>query len=267
MADDLFDLNGAVALVTGGNSGIGRGIALAYARAGASVSILGRNAEKNASVVKELRDLGCNSMALEVDVSDRSQLQSVVETVEAELGPLTILVNNAGTANRNGLLTLDLDDWDRVMETNLTSAVVLSKFAARSMVQRRAGKIINIASSSIFFGWSRSPAYAVSKAALVHLTKCVAVELAPFNVQVNAIAPGWVETDMIRHLKDTPFHDATLRVTPAGRWAQPEEMAGAAIYLASAASNFVTGTTLVVDGATTIAYGAATPERELPQFE
>jgi NAD(P)-dependent dehydrogenase (short-subunit alcohol dehydrogenase family) len=268
MAASPVDLSGTVALITGGNSGIGRAIALAFANAGAAVAIVGRNAEKNATVVGELTTAGATALALEVDVSDRSTLRPLVEAMERDLGPIGLLVNNAGTSNRGGILTTEEADWDRVMDTNLTAAFLLSKYAGRSMASRRSGKIINVTSASATYGWPLAPVYAVSKAALIHLTKCLAVELGPFNVQVNAIAPGWVETEMTQRLRDNEaFFNTSVALTPAGRWAQPEDVAAAALYLASPAADFVTGTTLVVDGGTTATYGGMLPQKELPDFD
>jgi len=255
MPNELFDLNGRVALVTGGNRGIGRAIALAFAHAGASVAILGRDGDKNQNVLAELQAAGRPCVALQVNIAHRGELEPAVRQVESELGPLSVLVNNAGIANPGGLL-LDEgpDDWDNVMETNLTAQYLLSKQVARSMVRRRAGKIINIASLAAAFGNAIVPAYTVSKAALVNLTKCMAVELAPYNIQVNAIAPGYIETDMTRPLKTTPLYELFMNRTLAKRPGQPEEIAGAAIFLASRASDFVTGQTIFVDGGFSVSY-------------
>ena len=266
MTNALFDLTGNVALVTGGNSGIGRAIALTYARGGAAVAIAGRNSDKNAAVLAELRDAGHPAMALELDVSDRQQIKPAVELIERELGAVSILVNNAGSGTLGGVLTLELDEWDRVMETNLTGPFILSKYAAQSMVRSGRGKIINIASASAFYGYARLTAYAVSKAALLHLTKCMAVELGPFNVQANAIIPGWIDTDMARRMKESPVYPETVALTPAGRWGVPQEIANAALFLASSASDYVNGATLTVDGGMTQTYGAARPVFDLPDF-
>jgi 2-dehydro-3-deoxy-D-gluconate 5-dehydrogenase len=213
MADELVDLAGAVALVTGGNSGIGRAIALRYAGAGASVAIVGRNPEKNAAVVAELQALGHGAIAIELDVLDREGIQPAVHRVERELGAVSVLVNNAGSGSIGGVLDLELSDWDRVLETNLTAPFAFSKYVAPSMTQQRRGKIINISSASAFFGYVRLTGYAVSKAALIHLTKCMAVELAPFNVQVNAIVPGWTETEMAQNMKQSPMYAKTVELT------------------------------------------------------
>lgn len=187
---NLFDLSGRVAVVTGGNGGIGRGIALGLAQAGAAIAIVARNEEKNRRVIDQLEKLGVPALAVKTDLADRKQLQPALDEVEKKLGPINILVNNAGIATMGGVLDLDPADWDRVFETNLNACFLLSKFAARSMIQQGRGKIINIASELSFFGSEHVPCYAASKGALVQLTKSLAIELAKHNIQVNAIAPG-----------------------------------------------------------------------------
>jgi 2-dehydro-3-deoxy-D-gluconate 5-dehydrogenase len=245
---NLFDLSGRVAVVTGGNGGIGRGIALGLAQAGAAIAVLARNEEKNQRVLDELQALGVPAFALSVDVAAREQLQPALEQVEEALGPISILVNNAAVALIRSTLDHTPGDWDQVMGTNLNACFLLSKLAAQSMVKQRRGKIINIASILALFGSGVVPSYSASKGALVQLTKSMAIELAPFNIQVNAIAPGYFETDMTAPVKTTPLYQEVIAPTPAGRWGSPDECAGAAVFLASQASDFVTGTTLVVDG-------------------
>jgi len=245
----LFDLSGRVAVVTGGNGGIGRGIALGLAEAGAAVAVFGRNQEKNQRVLSELKAIAVPSMAVMVDVTDRAGLEPALNRVERELGEVGILVNNAGIALLSGgVLNEKPEDWDRVIETQLNAVFLLSRLAARSMVKNKAGKIINIGSMYSFFGSGLVPSYSAAKGAIVQLTKSMAIELAPHNVQVNAIAPGWIETDMTVPVRTTPMNDEILARTPAGRWGQPEEVSGTAVYLASRASDFVTGTTIRVDG-------------------
>jgi 2-deoxy-D-gluconate 3-dehydrogenase len=261
-----MDLTGRVAMVTGGNSGIGRAIALTFARAGAAVAIAGRRSENNAAALDELQAIGNPAIAVELDVSQREQLKPAVERVEADLGPISALVNNAGSAAGGGVLTLPFEEWDRVLETNLTAAFGLSKYAGQSMVRQGRGKIINIASASAFYGYVRLTSYAVSKAALIHLTECMAVELGPFNVQANAIVPGWIDTPMATRMKESPMYAETLALTPAGRWGVPQDIANMALFLASSASDYVNGAILTVDGGTTQTYGAARPTAELPDF-
>ena len=245
----LFDLTGRVAVVTGGNGGIGRGIALGLAEAGAAVAIFGRNDEKNRRVLSELKAIGVPSLAVKVDVTNRGGLEPAFEKVERELGGVSILVNNAGNASLSGgVLQEKPEDWDNVIETHLNAAFLLSKLAAGSMLRRRAGKIINIASMYSFFGSGLIPSYSAAKGAMIQLTKSMAIELAPHNIQVNAIAPGWIETELTAPVRAMPMNDEILARTPAGRWGQPEELAGTAVYLASRASDFVTGTTVCVDG-------------------
>ena len=245
----VFDLTGQVAVVTGGNGGIGRGIALGLAEAGAAVAVFGRNEEKNQRVLSELKAIGVSSIALRVDVTERAALEPALNKVESELGGIGILVNNAGNASLSGgVLQEKPEDWDSVIETQLNGVFLLSKLAARSMLSRNFGKIINIASMYSFFGSGFAPSYSAAKGAIVQLTKSMAIELAPHNIQVNAIAPGWIETDLTASVRSMPLNDEILLRTPAGRWGQPEELAGTAVYLASRASDFVTGTTICVDG-------------------
>jgi 2-deoxy-D-gluconate 3-dehydrogenase len=244
----LFDLSGRVALVTGGNGGIGRSIALGFAEAGASVAILGRNTEKNKKVVAELGSRGARGIAIQADVADVAQIAPAVARVERELGPMGILVNNAGIGLIKPSLEVPLEEWNRVIEINLTACFLLSQAAGRSMAGRKKGKIINISSIYGLFGNAVAPSYSATKGALINLTKSMAIELAPVNVQVNAIVPGYFHTELTDAFRDKPFYDELIRRVPAGRWGEPDELAGAAIFLASQASDFVTGTSVVVDG-------------------
>ncbi|MEO6001822.1 MAG: glucose 1-dehydrogenase [Opitutus sp.] len=248
----LFDLTGEIAVVTGGNGGIGRGIALGLAQAGASVAIVGRNSQKNQSVLAELQSSGTHAIAVQLDLTDRAALQPAWERIQQELGPVSILVNNAGSAVLSGGVLFETPtDWDSVIATQLNSVFLLSKIAAASMVARKHGKIINLGSMYSYFGSGFAPSYSAAKGAIVQLTKSMAIELAPHNIQVNAIAPGWIETDMTAPVRTPEFkamHDEIMGRTPAGRWGQAEEIAGTAVYLASRASQFVTGETIRVDG-------------------
>src|ERR1022692_4700909 len=241
----LFDLTGRVAVVTGGNGGIGLGLA----HAGAAVAVLGRNDEKNQRVLSELKSIGVPSIAVKVDLTDRAALEPALNKVVTKLGGIDILVNNAGNVSLSGgILNEKPEDWDNVIETQLNAVFLLSKLAAPFMINRKGGKIINIGSMYSFFGSALIPSYSAAKGAIIQLTRSMAIELAPHNIQVNAIAPGWIETDMTAPVRTMPLNDEILARTPAGRWGQPEELAGTAVYLASRASDFVTGTTIRVDG-------------------
>ncbi|MGA2409467.1 MAG: glucose 1-dehydrogenase [Candidatus Binataceae bacterium] len=247
-APNIFSLDGRVAIVTGGNGGIGRGIAIGLASAGAAVAILARNPDKTRTIIDELRATGARAYAIALDVTDRAALKPAFDEAERELGPVDILVNNAGIALPGGALKVSPESWDRVIETNLNACFLLAQIAARAMAPRKLGKIINIASEYSRFGNGIAPSYAASKGALIQLTKSMAIELAPYNIQVNAIVPGWIESDMTAPIKSRPFYDEILKRTPAGRFGTPDECAGAAIFLAAGASDFVTGATLFVDG-------------------
>lgn len=248
-----FSLDGRVAVVTGGNRGIGRGIALGLARAGAAVAILARDEAKNAAVLAELRALGKPAMAARLDVTDRAALGPAIDAVERELGGIDVLVNNAGVATVSGGVLEETEAvWDATIATHLDATFLLSKHAARSMIRRRRGKIINLASMYSYFGGSAVPSYSAAKGAVVQLTKAMAIELAPHGIQVNAIAPGWIATEMTAVVRDSPdwaeFNRMILARTPATRWGVADDVAGAAVFLASDAAAFVTGTTLPVDG-------------------
>ena len=247
-APKMFDLSGEVAVVTGGNGGIGRGIALGLAEAGASVAILARNAREKSRRGRRAREGRRAGDRPAARCDRRDQLAPAMEEVERKLGPVSILVNNAGIAIMRSALKFRPEDWDRVIETNLNSCFFLSQIAARSMVARKHGKIINIASEYSSFGAQAGIPYAASKGGLVQTTKTMAIELAPHNVQVNAIVPGWIETDMTAGAQSGQLFDEIIMRTPAGRFGEPEEMAGAAIFLASHASDFVTGSIVYVDG-------------------
>jgi 2-dehydro-3-deoxy-D-gluconate 5-dehydrogenase len=247
-APKMFDLAGNVAVVTGGNGGIGRGIALGFAEAGAAVAILARNEQKNRTVLAELEQLGARAVSIRLDVTERAELEPAMAEVERALGPVSILVNNAGISIQKSAAKHDPDSWDRVIETNLNSCFFLAQIAARSMIARKRGKIINIASEYSHFGSGAVISYSAAKGGLVQLTKSLAIDWARYNIQVNAIVPGWIKTDMTVPAQSGPFYDEIITRTPAGRFGEPEEMAGTAIFLASTASDFVTGAVINADG-------------------
>src|SRR5262249_45697510 len=204
--------------------------------------------DKTRGVMAELEKFGVPTFARKLDVTQRDDLEPAMAAVENKLGPVSILVNNAGIAISRGVIKHEPESWDRVLETNLNSCFFLRQIAARSMAQRKRGKIINIASEYSRFGSGAVISYSAAKGGLVQLTKSSAIDLARYNIQVNAIVPGWITTDMTAPAQSGPFHDEIITRTPAGRFGEPEELAGTAIFLASRASDFVTGTIIYVDG-------------------
>ena len=246
---DRFRLDGRTALVTGASRGLGAAIARGLAEAGADV-VLHSSREPAREVAEAIaRDCGVRTASVTADLSDPHAAHSLVEAATAALGHLDILVNNAGIIRRAAAVEFGDAEWDEVIEVNLSSVFRLSRAAARGMLERRSGKIINIASLLSFQGGVRVPAYAAAKGGIAQLTKALANEWAGSGVNVNAIAPGYMVTDNTKPLTDDPvrYNDITARI-PAGRWGQPQDLAGAAVFLASAASDYVHGHVLVVDG-------------------
>ena len=245
-----FDLTGKVAIITGVNGGIGLGMARGLARAGAAIAIVGRNEEKSNAAATEIEQLGAKVLALAVDVTDQAAVEKMVETTEAKFGRIDILINNAGINIRNPVHTLTLQDWSRVIDTNLTSAFLCAQAVHPVMKRQGGGKIINTGSMMSIFGAAYAPAYAASKGGIVQLTKSLAASWAVDNIQANAILPGWIDTDMTRKAREQVdgLHDGVLARTPAKRWGHIDDLAGTAVFLSSSASDFVTGTAIPVDG-------------------
>jgi 2-deoxy-D-gluconate 3-dehydrogenase len=243
----LFDLSGKVAVVTGANTGIGQGLAIALAEAGADVALVGRTpAEETA---EKVRGAGRRAAFVGADLSTIAPVQNVVERTVAELGGLDILVNNAGIIRRADALEFSEEDWDAVIDTNLKSVFFLCQAAARHMVQQGKGKIINIASMLSFQGGIRVPSYTASKSGVAGLTKLLANEWAAKGINVNAIAPGYIATNNTAALQaDETRNRQILERIPAGRWGQPSDLGGAVVFLASDASSYVQGHILAVDG-------------------
>jgi 2-deoxy-D-gluconate 3-dehydrogenase len=246
----MFDLGGKVALVTGGNGGLGLGMAQGLAKAGARVVIAARNPEKSAAAVETLKALGSDSFAVAIDVADEASVQQAVDAVAARCGRLDILVNNAGTTVRKPVDQLTLDEWNLVLQTNLTSAFLVSRAAHPHMKRGGGGKIVNVGSMMSIFGAAYSPAYAASKAGVVQLTKSTALSWAADNIQVNAILPGWFQTEMTdgARAQVAGLYERVVARTAAGRWGRPADIAGTAVFLASPAADYVTGVSIPVDG-------------------
>ncbi len=250
MKPELFDLGGKVAIVTGGNGGIGLGMARGLAEAGAAIAVVGRNAEKSEQAAAELKAHGAKAISIVADVTDKDAVANMVGRVKGEFGRIDILVNNAGINIRKPPQTLELDEWERVIDTNLTSAFVCSKAVHSAMKDGGGGKVINIGSMMSIFGASFTPAYAASKGGIVQFTRSCACAWAADNIQVNAILPGWIDTDLTKRARAEigGLHDRVLARTPAARWGAIDDFAGIAVFLASHASDFVTGTAIPVDG-------------------
>ena len=246
----MFNLNGKVALVTGGNGGIGLGMASGLAQAGATVVIAGRNQVKSQKAAGALRERGWRADALEADVTDESAVTRLVGQVMALHGRFDILVNNAGINIRSPLQDLSLADWHAVMDTNLTSAFLCSKAAWPHMKAAGGGKLINIGSMMSIFGAAYAPAYGASKGGIVQLTRSQAAAWAKDNIQANAVLPGWIDTELTQtaRVQVDGLNERVLARTPAGRWGTPTDLAGIAVFLASPASDFITGAAIPVDG-------------------
>ena len=246
----LFDLSGKVALVTGGNGGIGLGMARGLAEAGAAIALAGRSESKGNEAAAVLAGLGVRSAFLQGDVADAAACDRIVQQAIASFGRLDILVNNAGTNVRKRPEQYTPAEWRQVIDTNLSSAFFCSQSAYPAMKQAGGGKIINIGSMMSIFGASHVSAYGASKGGMVQLTKSLAVAWAADKIQVNAVLPGWIETDLTDAARrELPgLNERVLARTPAARWGAPADLAGIAVFLAAAASDFITGAAIPVDG-------------------
>ncbi|MBI5968682.1 MAG: glucose 1-dehydrogenase [Deltaproteobacteria bacterium] len=248
---DLFSLNGKVAIVTGGNGGIGLGIARGLAGAGSKIVIAARNQAKTAEAKRKIEEeFGGPVMGVQVDVRQEQQIQAMVAQVVDKFGRIDILVNNAGLNIRKIPQEYSAAEWDEVLEVNLRSAFLCSKAIYPAMKRAGGGKIINIGSMTSILGGAKLAPYGASKGGIVQLTRSLAVAWAPDNIQVNAILPGWINTDLtVQARRDMPgLEERVVARTPAGRWGEPDDLKGVAVFLASRASDFVTGTALPVDG-------------------
>jgi NAD(P)-dependent dehydrogenase (short-subunit alcohol dehydrogenase family) len=244
-----FSLEGKVALVTGAGRGLGRVFSLALAAAGADVVVAARTEDELRSLVREVRALGRAGLARPLDVADVASIRDAVGETVDRLGRLDVLVNNAGTSVRRPALEIDEDEWDRVVDTNLKGAFFCAQAAGRVMVRQRAGKIINVASALAFVASNDLAVYCTTKAAVVQMTRALALEWAPSQVNVNAIAPTTTRTPMMEaRLADPAIHESYVRHIPMGRVGAPDDLIGALLFLAGPASDFVTGQTVVVDG-------------------
>ena len=246
----IFDLTGRVAIVTGGNAGIGLGIAQGLAEAGAAVVISGRRAAKNAEAVAKLEALGARAVAIEADAADEAACRALVAQAAERLGRLDILVNNAGIAIRKPPQDYTAAEWRQVIDVNLSSAFFCAQAAYPHMLRAGGGKIINIGSMMSIFGAPFAVAYGASKGGIVQMTKGFTSAWGKDNIQSNALLPGWIDTDFTQSARQqvAGLNERVLGRTPAGRWGMPFDFAGVAVFLASAASDFVNGAVIAVDG-------------------
>jgi 2-deoxy-D-gluconate 3-dehydrogenase len=248
---DFFNLKGKVAIVTGGNGGIGKGIARGLAWAGCAIVIAARNQTKTEEAVRDIgQEFGVQVQGIQVNVREEASIQAMVEKTVSHFGKVDILVNNAGTNIRKPPQEYSIHEWDEILEINLRSVFLCSKAVYPAMKKMGGGKIINIGSMTSVMGGTKLAPYGASKGGILQLSRSLAVAWAQDNIQVNAILPGWISTDLtIQARKDIAgLHERVISRTPAGRWGEPDDLIGAAIFLAGPSSDFVTGIALPVDG-------------------
>jgi 2-deoxy-D-gluconate 3-dehydrogenase len=247
---NLFDLTGRVAIVTGGNGGIGLGMARGLAQCGAKVMVAARDPAKNAAAVEELSGLGVEAAAVEVDLTQETSCKAMVRATVERFGRLDILVNNAGTNIRKQPEDYTLAEWHQILDTNLSSAFMCSQAAYPAMKAAGGGKIIMIGSMMSIFGASFSGPYAATKGGIVQMAKAMACAWGKDNIQVNSVLPGWIDTTLTRGARRdiAGLEERVVARTPAGRWGEPDDFAGIAAFLASPCSDFVTGAAITVDG-------------------
>jgi gluconate 5-dehydrogenase len=263
MSNKLFDLSGKTALVTGGTHGLGMAIAEGLAEAGATIVINDVFTEKLEAARKQYADLGIKVHTYPLNVTDEEAVERMVPVIEKEVGPIDILVNNAGIIKRIPILEMKADEFREVLDVDLTGPFIMAKAVARGMVKRGYGKIINMCSMMSELGRDTVSAYASAKGGLKMLTRSMATEWARYNIQINGIGPGYFATAQTAPIRvdGHPFNEFILHRTPAGRWGQPEDLAGAAVFLASKASDFVNGQVVYVDGGILATIGKPSNEK------
>ena len=251
MSQTLFDITGKIALVTGSTHGLGMAMAMGLGKAGATIILNGNSSQEKIDIaVNTLKKEGINVFGYKFNVTDETQVITAVKKIENEIGVIDILINNAGIIKRTPLVDMKVEDFKQVVDIDLVSPFIVSKHVVRRMIERKSGKIINICSMMSELGRNRVGAYAAAKGGLVMLTKNMATEWAPFNIQINGIGPGYFATSQTEAIRvdGHPFNDFIINRTPAKKWGNPSDLAGAAIFLSSKASDFVNGHILYVDG-------------------
>ncbi len=263
---DLFDLTGKVALVTGGTHGIGLAIGLLLSEAGAKVCVNDLQDEKLRSCKEAFRKKGLEVFTLKFDVTDEKDVDKGISIIEKEMGPVEILINNAGIIKRIPILSMEISEYKQVLDVDLIAPLIISKRVVPGMIKRRSGKIINMCSMMSVYGRSTVSAYASAKGGLMLLTRNMTCEWAKYNIQINGIGPGYIATSQTAPIRENghPFNDLVMTRTPAGRWGEPEDVANAALFLASKASDFVNGHILFVDGGILANFGYVKGENDLP---
>jgi gluconate 5-dehydrogenase len=264
--NNLFDLNGKVALVTGGTHGIGMAVGKALANAGAKLCVNDLSAEKLEACKKEYSNDGIDVYTLVFDVTDQLQVDKGISQIENEVGPIDILVNNAGIIKRIPILDMPVEDFVQVLDVDLVAPLIVAKRVAPGMIKRRNGKIINMCSMMSVYGRNSVSAYASAKGGLKLLTENMTCEWAKYNIQVNGIGPGYIATAQTAPIREGghPFNDLVMTRTPAGRWGEPDDVGNAALFLASKAADFINGHILYVDGGILANFGYVKGENDLP---
>ena len=267
MIQNLFDLTGKIALITGGTHGIGMAIGKVLGQAGAKICVNDISEEKLESCKAEYAEAGVDVYTLKFNVTDEVDVDRGISQIEKEVGTIDILVNNAGIIKRIPILDMDVKDYKQVIDVDLVAPLILSKRVAPKMIEKRSGKIINMCSMMSVYGRNSVSAYASAKGGLKLLTANMTCEWAKYNIQINGIGPGYIATSQTAPIRgnDHPFNDLVMMRTPAGRWGEPEDIGNAALFLASKASDFVNGHVLYVDGGILANFGYVKGENDLPE--
>lgn len=266
MIQELFDLTGKVALITGGTHGIGMAIGIVLGKAGAKICVNGTSDKNLENCKKEYNKVGLDVYTLKFDVTDEAAVDKGISQIEKEIGSIDILVNNAGIIKRIPILDMEVSEYKQVIDVDLVGPFIISKRVVPKMIEKRAGKIINMCSMMSVYGRNTVSAYASAKGGLKLLTQNMTCEWAKYNIQINGIGPGYIATAQTAPIREGnhPFNDLVMTRTPAGRWGEPEDVGNAALFLASKASNFVNGQVLYVDGGILANFGYVKGENEIP---